>query len=84
MEDPLVPPVDDTLVTPEARRRAEGASANATRELGVKDTHTHTHTQQSQSNVLNYNQPEPEAIAEADVPPCRAPSSRDPDILRCR
>ena len=44
VEDPLVPPVDDTLVTPEARRRAEGASANATRELGVKDTHTHTHT----------------------------------------
>lgn len=33
MEDPLVAPVDDTFVAPEARRRAESAPANAAREL---------------------------------------------------
>lgn len=58
MEDSLVALMNNTLVTSQARRRTEGASTNATRELWSWQ-HAHGERQkldvklESPSNVLN-------------------------------
>lgn len=44
MEDSFVALMNDTLVTPQARRRAERSPTNTTRELH-NEQHAHTHTQ---------------------------------------